>query len=849
MAPVPLPIQSIRDALLTSLKTTPNFVLQAEPGAGKTTQVPLMLEAAGFATSGEIIVAQPRRLAARMAAQRVASLLGESVGQRCGYQVRFDSKVSAATRIRFVTEGLLLRRLRDDPALEGVSTVILDEFHERHISTDVALALLAALQQRRPSLRIGVMSATLDPDPVAAYLNCAPLRCQGRAFPVEVLHPPKSSDRPIPSQVSVALRELGERGLDGSVLVFLPGSGEIRACAKQLAGQAKALGLDVATLHGDLSAKEQDQTVRGGARPKLILSTNVAETSVTIDHVTAVIDSGLARKPSHNPWTGIPTLTLSKISRASAAQRAGRAGRTRPGTCMRLFTKVDHDRRPEFDAPELARLDLAAAMLDLRAGGITKPREIRWFEPPPEAAVDAAERLLQRLQALAPDGSLSTMGRAMLKHPVHPRIARLLEEARIRDVSARGATAAALLSERDIHRRNAHSGGDVRVASSDVIVAIEDFERWKRDGRSVTHTLGLEEGACRIAQQVERQLARSIRAKPCSRPLHQLEDRLNLALLAGFPDRIGRVRPGANGTLQLVFAEGGSADLDAQSAVRDSELAVALAVDERRGRQGALTTVVRSAAQVEVDALLELFVDDLEEHRRIDFDAQRERIVASDELRFGSLVVDTTALRTVPPEAAEVLFAAAQGRGIEHFLSDRDAARALEARTRFVHRLDPSVPVLDDAAAAQTLRRACEGARGFADLRKQNLLARLLSDLPPAARGAVERLAPTHVPLGGGRRLRVHYELDRDPWVESRLQDFFGAARGPTVGDGRVPLVLHLLAPNRRAVQVTTDLAGFWERHYPEQRRVLKRRYPKHDWPEKPQEASPPKPRPPRRRR
>ncbi len=849
-----LPIETIRAQLIEGLGRDRNFVLQAEPGAGKTTRVPLMLDEAGFTEDGEILVAQPRRLAARMAAGRVAEQLGEPVGQRCGYQVRFDSKVGPNTRIRFVTEGLLLRRLRDDPRLGGVCTVVLDEFHERHIDTDVALALLHRVAERRADLRIGVMSATLAPEPIARFLDCAPLRCPGRTFPVEITHVQKTSDRPLPAQVSRALRDLAEPGLDGSVLVFLAGAAEIRACARQLEGQARHLGLDIAPLHGDLSPRDQDRAVAAGPRPKLILSTNVAETSVTIEHVGAVIDSGMARKPSHNPWTGIPTLSLAKISRASAQQRSGRAGRTRPGRCIRLYTRNDHDRRPEFDTPELARLDLAAAMLDLRAAGLRGPDELRWFEPPPVAALEAAEQLLRRLHAVDERGALTDLGRAMLRHPLHPRLGRVLEEARARDIPKLGATAAALLSERSIRRRaRLEDAPDVQVAGSDVFVDAQALTRRSVEGRDSPPAGDLDIGACRIVERVQQQLFRSVGVRDATRPdpgsVTHREDALNLALLSGFPDRIGRLRPGASGGLELVFAEGGSAQLDPRSAVSEAELAVALAVEERKARSGAPKVVIRSAAAVELEGLLELFVDDLEEHRRIEFDPERERVSAIDEVRLGSLVVDTTKLRELPPEAADVLYEAAATRGLAHFLSDRDAAQSLEARTRFAHRFDPQVPILDDKAALRALRRACEGKASFAELRRASLLQQLQHELPAPARSALDRLAPTHVSLRGGRRLGVHYELDRDPWVQSRLQDFFGSATGPTLGQGRTPAVLHLLAPNQRAVQVTTDLAGFWERHYPELRRALMRRYPRHDWPERPLEASPPQPRPRRRRR
>lgn len=845
-----LPIEQIAPRLKTGLGQQPNFVLQAEPGAGKTTRVPLWLLEAGVADRGDILIAQPRRLAARLAAGHVAHLLGEPVGQRCGYQVRFDSKVGAKTKIKFVTEGLLTRRLRDNPTLEGVSAVVLDEFHERHIDTDVALTLLRRLQRTsRPELRIGVMSATLDPTAVAAYLDCPALHCPGRTYPVEIEFAERTSDRALGNQVAAALHKLSTSGLDGSVLVFLPGSAEIRACARSCEGMARSLGLELVILHGELPAKEQDRAVAAG-KPKLILSTNVAETSVTIEGVAAVIDSGLVRRPSHNPWTGIATLSLADISKASADQRAGRAGRTRAGRCLRLYTKHDYARRPDFDEPELARLDLAEAMLDLRAAGVNNPETLEWFSAPPPAALQAAEDLLRRIGAVASGGELTTVGRRMLSLPLHPRLSRMLVEAQQRNIAEVAVVAAALLSERPIRRRRDHDTNNDRVAAADVIADIEDLQRLQREGTHAAAALGLDLGACKGVERVRSQLARQLRV-PNARihfdPAH--EEPLGYALLAGFCDRVGRLRKRSDGELELVFAQGGSAQLAPQCVVRDADYAIALGVQERRGGTRGPRTLVHSAAAVEADWLLDLFVDELVEHTEVSFDAKRERVEAVDELLFGALVIDRTVRRDVPPEAAQTLFDAAIARGAEHFVADRDNLIALRSRTIFAHKVDARIPIVDDSWVQKILRQLCDGCRSFAELRKANLDQALQHSIPPEADAALRRVAPTHVPLAGGRRLEVHYEVDRDPWVQSRLQDFFGSAQGPAVGNGHVPVVLHLLAPNQRAVQVTKDLAGFWERHYPELRRALMRRYPRHSWPDDPLSAAPPPPRPHRKRR
>lgn len=849
--PAALPIDALLPEIEARLRAQPNLVIQADPGAGKTTRVPPLLLERGLCEGGTIVVAQPRRLAARLAAQRVASERGEPVGQRVGYQVRFESRTSDATRLLFVTEGLLVRRLRDAPTLPGVAAVVLDEFHERHVDTDVALALLRRLQAGpRPDLRILVMSATLDPGPVAAFLDAPALRSPGRSFPVEIEHHPEwaeRGERALGTQVAEALRHLGRTGLDGSVLVFLPGAREIRECTEACAPAARLLGLEVAALHGELPAAEQDRAVAPGK--KLILATNVAETSITIEGIAAVIDSGLVRRPSHDPWAGLPTLTLAKISRASAEQRAGRAGRTRPGRCIRLYALHDLERRPAFDEPELARLDLAGAMLDLRAHGLAGADALAWLDAPPPAAVAAAEGLLRRLGATTPDGRATAIGREMLRYPVHPRLARLLVEARRRGIAGLGAAAAAILGERPLRRSTApHERRHEDAAAADVLADIGRLEALrrdaKRDGGRAAH-LGIDRGAARQIEQIRRQLAELVpRDAPPSRTP---EDDLCTSLLVAFPDRVARVETRRGQPDRLVMAAGGEAELSPDSAVHGAALVVAVAAEQRHdpGRR-ALRTIVRSAAAIEPEQLLELGDDassgGLIEETRVRFDAEHERVEAVRETRYESLVIDATPLREVPPQAAALLREAALARGPRAFVDEPAALDAWLARVAFLAAHHPATPAFTEADVVRVLADMCEGRTGFAELRRADLLAHVRAALPPEALAALERLAPEHVALPGGRRLPVHYELDRPPWVESQLQDFFGSTTGPAVAQGRVPLVLHLLAPNRRAVQVTTDLAGFWARHYPELRNALMRRYPRHAWPEDPRSAAPPPP-------
>src|SRR5262245_7475670 len=419
----PLPIDPILPAICDHLRRDPNLVLEAPPGAGKTTRVPRALLDAGFAERGELLVLEPRRLAARMAARRVAEELGEAVGDTIGYTMRFEDASGPKTRIRFVTEGILTRRLMTDHELRGVSVVLLDEIHERHLDGDVALALLRRLQRgRRPDLKLAAMSATLDAQRIAAFLGDAPrVQAEGKRFEVAIEHLSESDDRPLESQVASALRRLLDEGLAGDVLVFLPGALEIRRAMEATAKLAQKADLLVLPLHGSLSPAEQDRAVHPASQRKVILSTNVAETSVTIDGVVAVVDSGLARVMTHAPWSGLPTLKVAKISRASAVQRAGRAGRTRPGRCLRLYTRGDLLARPEFEAPEVARADLAETVLSLLSAGVPDPAAFAWFEAPPRASIDAALELLGRLGAIDEARRVSGIGRGVLRFWGRPR--------------------------------------------------------------------------------------------------------------------------------------------------------------------------------------------------------------------------------------------------------------------------------------------------------------------------------------------------------------------------------------------------------------------------------------------
>ena len=845
--PGALPIDAVLSEVVAAVRDRAVAVLVAPPGAGKTTRVPGALLDAGV-VDGEVIVLQPRRLAARLAATRVASERGGELGGEVGYEVRFDRRIGPQTRLRFVTEGVLTRRLLADPELRGVGCVIIDEFHERHLDGDLALALVARLRERRPALRLVVMSATLDAAPVAAFLADAPIvRSEGRTFALAIEHMEQPDDRPLGRQVAAAVRRVvQDRGgspagdkLDGDVLVFLPGAAEIRRCQEDLAEVAAIFDLAVLPLYGDLPVEDQDRAVRPGKQRKVILATNVAETSVTIDGVVCVIDTGLARIARHSPWTGLPSLQLEPVSRASCAQRAGRAGRTRPGRVVRLYTKHDHDTRRAFEVPEIARTDLAGAALELHGAGLAGLAALRWFEPPPAPAAAAAEELVVRLGAVA-GGAITPLGRRMLRFPLHPRLARIVCEAEGRGVAEPACVIAALLGARELRLERRGPRAEARLTSpSDLIDDMDALYDARRHGMRADRLRrdGLDITAAAAADRVARQLARTARDERPPPADHDAVDReLRIAILAGFPDRVGKRR--APRSAEVVFAGGGSGVLAPSSAVIDAELMVAVDVADTSARGQASKVQIRRASAIEASWLLDLYLDRIGERDELVWNAAKHRVERIAQLTYDGLPIDeqrdVEGARRAGPAAAAVLAREAITAGIAQFV-DPDALAQWRARVALVARIAPAsgLTAPTDEVLGQVIARACEGAISFEELRKLGLLGLLDAQLGEH-RALVARLAPTHLTLPRRGRAPIHYELEQPPWIASRMQDFFGLARAPTVGDGRVPLVLHLLAPNQRPVQVTTDLPGFWVKHYPALRKQLMRRYPKHAWPEDP---------------
>jgi ATP-dependent helicase HrpB len=786
---VRLPIDPLIPEMVRHLRAASNLVIEGAPGAGKTTRVPPALLALD---DREILVLEPRRLSARLAARYVSSELGEAIGGTVGYQVRFEDVSGPRTRLRFLTEGVLLRRLLSDPALDRVACVVIDEFHERHLEGDLALALLRRLQRtRRPDLRLVAMSATLDPAPLAKYLGGAHvIRSEGRQYPLEIEYRPHSAE-PLEAQVVGALERLSARGIAGHVLVFLPGAAEICRAQNACAPVARRFGWAVLPLHGDQSPEEQDRAVAPSEQPKLILSTNVAESSITIDGVIAVIDSGVARIATHSPWSGLPTLRVARISQAAANQRAGRAGRTRPGHAIRLYPLEDFVRRPTHETPEIERADLAPAALLLDTMGAGRLPDLEWLDAPPGAAVEQAEELLRQL------GAQGATGREMASYPLHPRLARLIVEARRRGVAEDGCTAAALLSAGErLPSRPEHA------TRSDVLALME--AQWSPR-----------------TSQVVRQMRRMVNP---ARQDGRDDKALLMSILAAFPDRVARRRQGR----ELLLAAGGSAELAPSSTAEGVEFVVAVEAEDRRDQKMPL---VRVASGIEPDWLLDLFPSRVRERSEVRWNRSAERVESVSSLMFDAIAIEESRGTAGPEAAATLLAEKAIEAGIDRF---GDVAE-WEERVRFAgqHGLDsPENPAQD------ALRALAFGLKSFAELeaatRDGGLLREMERQLPAGTRRALEEVAPAKVRLAGGREAKVHYERDAPPWVQSRLQDFFGMHQTPVVARGKVPVVVRLLAPNHRPVQVTTDLAGFWKRLYPSVRRELMRRYPKHKWPERP---------------
>ncbi len=775
--------------------------------------------------------------------------------------MRFERVASAETRVLVVTEGVASNLLDADPFLTGVGALVFDELHERNLASDLALAMARKVRQEvRPDLAIVAMSATLEVEPVARFLGGAPVVASaGRQFPVAVELLPRPDDRPLPAQVaSAARRLLGETA--GDLLVFLPGVREIERSAEALAELAAAHGVKIVPLYGDLAPERQDEALRPGAIRRVVLSTNVAETSVTIEGVSAVIDSGLARILEHDPGCGLDRLRVTRISQASAEQRAGRAGRQGPGRCLRLWTVAEQASMPRRSTPEVRRVDLAGAALQLLAWGETDLFAFGWFEAPERGRLEQALELLARLGATGPRG-LTALGRRLARLPLHPRLGRLLLSGEQQGCAREAALAAALLSERSpFERRAGSTAPTTRSDLEDRVLALDRFERSGRAGE------GLRAGGARQVLQVRDQLAgwverpspqpsprsrgargpeesrltgsAGVRGRPLPLAGEGRGEGLYRALLAAFPDRLARRRE--PGSPRGVMVGGRGVRLAAESGVTAAELFLCLEIDAgARGERA--EALVRMASAVEPEWLVDLGPEAVTHTVETVFDAGRERVVAVERRRAWDLVLEEKEV-PAPAEAAAELLASAAGEALDRLAASHEGELAgFIARLRCLRGWMPelALPAFTIEELRPLLPGLSAGKRSFEELRRLPWLEILQGLLTAPQLAAVEREAPERLPVPSGSRIRLQYEEGKPPVLAARIQELFGLAETPRVAAGRVPVLLHLLAPNGRPQQVTQDLASFWASVYPQVRKELAGRYPKHAWPLDPWTAQP----------
>lgn len=830
-----LPIDALLPSLLAALDARHEAVLEAPPGAGKTTRVPLALLDAPWLAGRRILMLEPRRLAARAAAERLAGELGERVGDTVGYRIRLDSRVGPNTRIEVVTEGILARRLQDDPALEGVGMVIFDEFHERSLDADLALALtlngramFRGEDAGEAPLKLLLMSATLEGQRLAALLGEAPvLRSEGRMFPVDIRWgaPFQPGERIEPRVLQTVLQALAIE--PGSLLVFLPGQAEIRRLAEQL-GEALAGRDDIllCPLHGELELAAQRAAIEPAppGRRKVVLATNIAETSLTIDGVRVVIDAGLARVPRFDPASGMTRLDTQRISRASATQRAGRAGRLQPGVCYRLWSEAQHEQLPAHGTAEILQADLAGLALQLLRWGVT-PQELAWLDVPPAAAYAQALDLLGRLGALDPRGALNGHGQAMAELPAHPRIAHLLLRGQALGLGALACDLAALLSERDIlrgagadlHHRLALLGGEGRAAR----------------------------GGVQRARQLARQFQGLLKGRPASAAVDDPRQPRWLGCLLAFayPDRIARQRRPGGADYRL--ANGRAAQFAESDALMKHEW---LVVADLGSRQGQREERIYLAAELDPALFERELAEQVSEQELLDWDEREGVLRAERQRKVGELVLERQALAGLDEEArCRALVALVRRKGLE-LLPWTPELRQWQARVALLRGLDLAErgasdwPDLSDAALLAGLDEWLAPWLGkvgrlshFASLELPAILQGLL---PWPLPQCLDELAPRHLQVPSGSRIAIDYG-EQPPVLAVRLQELFGLAATPRIAGGRLGLKLHLLSPARRPVQVTQDLASFWATTYAEVKKDLKGRYPKHYWPDDPLVAEP----------
>ncbi|HEX8468650.1 MAG TPA: ATP-dependent helicase HrpB [Allosphingosinicella sp.] len=828
-----LPIHAVLPDLLAALREKSNAVLVAPPGAGKTTSVAPALLAEPWVAQGEILLLSPRRLAARAAAERMAEMAGERVGETIGYATRLDSKRSARTRILVLTEGIFRNRIQADPELAGVSAVLFDEVHERSLDSDFGLALaLDAQSALRPDLRLVAMSATLDGERFAALMaeggRPAPaIESEGRSFGIELLHLGRSAEKRIEDEMAAAIRRaLAEA--EGSLLAFLPGVAEIERTAERLEGLPD--GVDLHRLHGSLEPGAQRSAIAAPppGRRKIVLATSIAETSLTLDGVRIVVDSGLARRPRYDRAAGITRLVTERASRAAITQRAGRAGRQGPGTVYRLWEEAATAGLPRFDPPEIVEADLSALLLDCALWGVSDPLELRWLDPPPAAAVDEARRRLLSLGALGQDGRPTAHGKAIAALPLPPRLAHMLVEAQARGWGRMAAEVAVLLSERGL------GGNDVDLESR--------LRRWRGErGQRAEAARGLAkrwEQLTRHHPGESRDLGTRSHSGPPQGPGFRRDDgsEIGRCLALAFPDRLAKRRD-ASGE-NWISAGGRGFRLDPHSPLARETW---LAVGEVSGTAaGARILSAAAIGEAEVEAL---FGDRIESGARLSFDSATGTVQARRGRRLGAITLsEGQDSKASPDEVAAALVEGVRAHGL-HLLPWSDAARSLRRRSAFARAHDPSLPDLSDEALLESLDEwlplLVAGRRSLRDVDSAALSGMLDGRLGWEGRKILDRLAPYAFETPAGSSHPIDYEAEAGPTVTVRVQALYGLSAHPAVAGGRVPLVLSLTSPAGRPIQTTRDLPGFWSGSWSAVAKEMRGRYPKHPWPDDPATSDP----------
>ncbi len=823
-----LPIYDVLPELCDALRGARKVLLSAPPGSGKTTIVPLELLKQSWLKGQNILMLEPRRLATRAAAARMASLLGESVGETVGYQIRFDRSISPKTRIGVVTEGILTRRLQSDPELADVGLIIFDEFHERTLHADLALALaLDVAGSLREDLRILVMSATLETDSLANLLGNPPLiQAEGQSHPVEMHYlnrmPEGHTPQVLVTGVLSALQET-----QGDILAFLPGVGEIRRAEKLLRGRIPD-GVDIHALYGNLSPQAQDAALSPSkaGRRRIVLATSIAETSLTIDGVDVVVDCGWSRLPHFDPNSGLSRLETFRVSKASADQRAGRAGRQGPGVCYRLWTKDRQQQLVQHHPPEIANADLAPLVLELAQWGVSEPLQLSWVDTPPSRLYEQAASLLTQLQAIDAEGRITQLGQRMASLATHPRLAHMILSVQTPQNRSEAVDIAVLLAEKDLLTPSVGLPKPV-----DIEVRLQHLSDWRNAKPGAGARLGIDESVCRRIQRAAKQLGRRLSG---SLPKGAESWGVGAMLSLAYPDRIAQLRATGNGSGYLLSSGKGVVFPEGDSLAGEHYVVIpALDAGQRNGR-------VFSAASIDLESIRSTQAKWINYVDRVDWDEKSESVIARREERLGVLMLAHHPLQEVDPvQRIAALFEGIRKKGIAAFPFSKEHSQWL-VRLQLLkswHK-DADWPDVSDSALLNSLENWLapwvEGISRLDQLRKLDWGSVIKSHLSWSQLQEMEQLVPTHIRVPSGSNKKLHYSADGQPVLAVKLQEMFGLMDTPCICNGQVKLVLHLLSPAQRPIQVTQDLKGFWVRTYSEVKKELKGRYPKHYWPDDP---------------